>query len=63
MTNFTKDWISSYMKHNSDFFIFIQSVSEMIGQTSRVSSSHQNKEKISYKPRSRNEWILFQLKN
>jgi len=26
MTNFTKDWIPSYTKHNSDFFLFLYRV-------------------------------------
>jgi len=48
------------MKHISDFSLFfIQGVSKLLGQTSRVSSSHQDKEKSSYKTTSRNEWILF----
>jgi hypothetical protein len=38
---------------------YIQGVSKMAGQTSRVSSSHQNKEKCSYKHTSRNELILI----
>lgn len=35
----------------------IQSVSEILGQTSRASYSHQNKEKCSHKHVSGNEWF------
>jgi hypothetical protein len=36
----------------------IQNVSEMLGQTSRVSFSNHNREKSSYKHMSRNEWFF-----
>jgi hypothetical protein len=42
----------------TEFPNIIQDVSKMLGQTSRVSFSHKNKEKGSYKHMSGNEWFF-----
>jgi hypothetical protein len=50
------------MKHWWLWQNYIKDVSKILGQTAKVSSSHQSKERISNKHMSENEWFLSLIK-